>query len=172
MSMYGMTIRPRMMKLGSTTPACHGSKNTSISCKPRKYQGAFDGFGVRVGLAGSSSGASTSSDHTTSSMIMKSAQRNSERTRCGQVWILSSVGLTVGRAAVCARPPGGGATGFTCTSAIALVLRSRARRPIEDGEQPHEDHRQHEHAQPREQRGGDDEDDHQHQAADGVLGIR
>ena len=75
--MYGMTIRPMMMKVGSTTPACHGSKNTSISCRPRKYHGAFDGFGVRVGLAGSSSGASTSSDHTISKTMTKMAHRNS-----------------------------------------------------------------------------------------------
>jgi hypothetical protein len=31
MSMYGITIKPTMIKLGSTTPACQGSKKTSIS---------------------------------------------------------------------------------------------------------------------------------------------
>src|SRR5579862_766311 len=92
MSMYGMTMRPMMMNDGSTTPACHGSKKTSISCRPRKYHGAFDGFGVRVGLAGSSSGASTSSDHTRSSTTMRMAHRNSARTRLGQVCTLSSPG--------------------------------------------------------------------------------
>ncbi len=63
------------MKLGSTTPACQGSKKTSISCRPRKYHGAFDGFGVRVGLAGSSSGASTSSDHTISRSVTTMAHQ-------------------------------------------------------------------------------------------------
>jgi len=38
-----------MIRLGSTTPASHGSKYTSISCSPRKYHGAFDGFGVLAG---------------------------------------------------------------------------------------------------------------------------
>ena len=46
-----------MISVGNTTPACQGSKYTSISCSPRKYHGALDGFGVRVGFAGSSSGA-------------------------------------------------------------------------------------------------------------------
>src|SRR5215470_17694987 len=92
MSMYGITMSPRMMKVGSTTPACHGSKKTSISCRPRKYHGALDGFGVRVGLAGSSSGASTRSDHTSRSRMMPIEIRNSLRTRCGQVCTLSSPG--------------------------------------------------------------------------------
>src|SRR5690554_5041190 len=81
-----------MMKLGSTTPACQGSKNTSISCNPRKYHGAFDGFGVRVGLAGSSRGASTSRDQMTRRSVTKIAHRNSARTKCGQVYTLSSLG--------------------------------------------------------------------------------
>src|SRR5262245_60913725 len=52
MSMYGMTISPMMMNVGRTTPACQGPKKTSISWRPRKYDGAFDGFGVRVARAG------------------------------------------------------------------------------------------------------------------------
>src|SRR5262252_1745367 len=63
MSMNGITISPRMMNVGSTTPACQGSKKTSISWRPRKYHGAFDGFGVRAGLAGSSMGALRSRLH-------------------------------------------------------------------------------------------------------------
>src|SRR6202035_407130 len=91
MSRYGISIRPTIMKLGSTTPAYHGSKNTSISCKPRKYQGAFDGLGVRVGFDGSSSGALMVSDQIVSTAITSNDIRNSLRTRNGQVWSLSSI---------------------------------------------------------------------------------
>src|ERR1017187_4319481 len=91
MSRYGTSIRPTMMKLGNTTPAYHGSKNTSISCNPRKYHGAFDGLGVRVGFDGSSSGALMVSDHMVSTAITSNDIRNSLRTRNGQVWSLSSI---------------------------------------------------------------------------------
>ena len=50
------------------TPAIEASKKTSISCRPRKYQGAFEGLGVRTGLAGSSSGAWIESDQTISTV--------------------------------------------------------------------------------------------------------
>src|SRR5581483_886524 len=52
------------------------------------------GFGVREGLAGSSSGASTSSAQTIRPTVTRTAQMNSARTRCGQVWTLSSPGPT------------------------------------------------------------------------------
>src|SRR5208282_904624 len=90
MSRYGISISPTMMKLGSTTPAYHGSKNTSISCNPRKYHGAFDGLGVRVGFDGCSSGALSNSDHTVNTMITRIDIRNSLRTRNGQVCSFSS----------------------------------------------------------------------------------
>ena len=63
-----------MIRLGSTTPAIHGSKYTSISCRPRKYHGAFDGFGVTARLAGCSSGAFSRIDQT----IRTTEQRISE----------------------------------------------------------------------------------------------
>src|SRR5712691_11941585 len=63
-SMYGMQISPTIIRLGNTTPASHGSKYTSISCSPRKYHGAFDGFGVFAGFAGCSSGAFRKIDQT------------------------------------------------------------------------------------------------------------
>src|SRR5216684_8737879 len=91
MSRYGISIRPTMINVGSTTPAYQGSKNTNISCKPRKYHGAFDGLGVRVGFDGCSSGAFSSSDHTVSTMITSSIIRNSLRTRNGQVCSFSSI---------------------------------------------------------------------------------
>src|SRR5437762_10560781 len=86
-SMYGMQISPTMIRPGNTTPAIHGSKYTSISCSPRKYHGAFDGFGVLFGLAGSSSGASMAIDHTVITVMTMSDVRNSSRTRYGQVWM-------------------------------------------------------------------------------------
>src|SRR5579862_7048460 len=89
-SRYGINISPTIINVGSTTPAYHGSKNTSISCKPRKYHGAFDGFGVRVGFDGCSSGAFSSSDHTVKTMMTSSDMRNSLRTRNGQVCSFSS----------------------------------------------------------------------------------
>src|SRR6202522_1162512 len=93
MSRNGISIRPTMMKLGSTTPAYHGSKNTSISWRPRKYHGALDGLGVRVGFDGCSSGALSSSDHTVNTMMTRIDIRNSLRTRNGQVCSFSSTPL-------------------------------------------------------------------------------
>ncbi len=66
-----------MIRLGSTTPASHGSKYTSISCSPRKYQGALAGFGESVGLAGSSSGAFSTIDHTIITAITTTRQMSS-----------------------------------------------------------------------------------------------
>src|ERR1700690_3099918 len=73
-----------MMSDGITTPAIHGSKYTSISCKPKKYQGAFDGFIVRVGLDGSSSGAFNVIDQIMRIKVTMMAARNSMRSRNGQ----------------------------------------------------------------------------------------
>src|SRR5438046_8146002 len=75
-----------MMRLGMITPAIQGSKYTSISCKPRKYHGALDGFMVRVGLAGSSSGALRVIDHTIRISVTIMVASNSMRSRNGQTW--------------------------------------------------------------------------------------
>ena len=56
------------------------------------HGGALDGLGVRAGLAGSSRGASTRSAHTSRKSVTMIEQRNSLRTRNGQVWTLSSPG--------------------------------------------------------------------------------
>src|SRR6185295_173468 len=56
-SMYGMAMSPTMIMLGSSTPAIHGSKYTSSSWRPTKYQGALEGLGVMFALATSSRGA-------------------------------------------------------------------------------------------------------------------
>ncbi len=76
-----------MISVGITTPAIHGSKYTSISCSPRKYHGAFAGFIVRFGFAGSSSGAFSVIDQTIRIMVTIIAARNSTRKRNGQTWI-------------------------------------------------------------------------------------
>src|SRR3989304_3477662 len=163
MSRYGITISPMMMNEGSTTPACHGSKNTSISCRPRKYHGALDGFGVRVGFAGSSSGASTTSDHTISKTVMKIATRNSRRTRCGQVCTRSSLGLATLRAPACGPLPAAltaCSAGFVCTSAMrGLLLGSRPRRPVDQHQQKNENDREHEHAPSRDHHRDPQEDE-------------
>jgi hypothetical protein len=67
-----------------TTPAIHGSKYTNISCSPRKYQGAFAGFIVKFGFAGSSNGAFNVIDHTIKMIVTMIAARNSIRSRNGQ----------------------------------------------------------------------------------------
>ncbi len=75
-----------MINEGITTPAIHGSKYTSISCRPRKYHGAFEGFIVSVGLDGSSSGAFNVIDHTIRMMVTMIAARNSMRSKNGHTW--------------------------------------------------------------------------------------
>jgi hypothetical protein len=75
--MNGMAIRPMMMRLGSTTPANHGSKYTSDSCRPKKYQGAFEGLGVFVGLAISSRGALMANDQMVRKAMIAMVHTNS-----------------------------------------------------------------------------------------------
>src|SRR6266446_258576 len=82
-SMYGMQINPTMIRPGRTTPASHGSKYTSISCSPRKYHGAFDGFGVLAGFAGCSSGAFRKIDQTMSTTEQRISAISSVYTRSG-----------------------------------------------------------------------------------------
>ena len=77
-------MRPTMISEGMITPAIHGSKYTSISCRPRKYHGAFEGFMVRVGFDGSSSGAFSVIDHTIRITVTMIAARNSMRNKYGQ----------------------------------------------------------------------------------------
>src|SRR5580692_2261629 len=75
-----------MMSVGITTPAIHGSKYTSISCRPRKYHGALAGFIVTLGFDGSASGAPSVVDQTISSAVTRIAATSSLRSRYGQVW--------------------------------------------------------------------------------------
>src|SRR3989442_11297496 len=89
-------MRPTMMKLGSPTPASHGSKYTSISCRPRKYHGAFDGFGVFAGFAGCSSGAFRKIDQTIRTTEHKISEMSSVYTRSGQTHTRSDSAFSIG----------------------------------------------------------------------------
>src|SRR5438270_13045680 len=91
-----MQIRPTMIKLGNTTPASHGSKYTSISCRPRKYHGAFDGFGVFAGFAGCSSGAFRKIDHTMRITEHTISEMSSVYTRSGHTQTRSDSVFSIG----------------------------------------------------------------------------
>src|SRR5210317_2454469 len=59
LSMYGAKINMMMPTPGMVTPATIGWNIVSNSCRPRKYHGAFEGFGVWLLFANWSSGAFT-----------------------------------------------------------------------------------------------------------------
>ena len=71
------------------TPAIIGWNIVSSSCRPRKYHGAFDGFGVWLRLASCSSGALTKTEKTNVNAVHTSAATNSAASRCGHVCTLS-----------------------------------------------------------------------------------
>src|SRR6478609_9303625 len=75
---------------GMVTPATIGWNIVSSSCRPRKYHGAFDGFGVWFGLASCSSGAFTNTEKKNKNAVQASAATNSAASRCGQVCTLST----------------------------------------------------------------------------------
>src|SRR2546428_8232769 len=80
---------------GMVTPATIGWNIVSSSCSPRKYQGAFDGFGVKFGLARLSSGAFTTAENTSRNAVIASDAANSPTRRWGHTWTLSpGVALT------------------------------------------------------------------------------
>src|SRR5712691_11070158 len=143
-------MRPMMINVGATTPACQGSKKTRISCNPRKYQGAFDGLGVRPGFAGSSSGASTSRDQTSKRRRTNSVHKNSLRTRYGQLWTLSSPGPVAFLIDTSTRLP----SGFTsaaiyCTLSTLGVMRWGLRRPVQHHQNQRYQNRSHQHSHGR-----------------------
>ena len=79
---------------GMVTPATIGWNMVRSSWRPRKYQGALDGLGVRLGLASSSSGALTNTEKTNVKAVQTSEATNSPASRWGQVWTLS-IGLAL-----------------------------------------------------------------------------
>src|SRR5262245_37917277 len=80
-----MAIRPTIISVGSATPAIHGSKYTSNSCKPTKYQGAFEGFGVLFGSARGSRGAGISIDQSHKKIVVTKKHRTIVYMKYGQV---------------------------------------------------------------------------------------
>src|SRR4051812_1681972 len=119
LSRYGAKIRMIRPTPGMVTPATIGWNMVSSSCRPRKYHGAFDGFGVWLVLASCSSGALTNTEKMNVKARHASEATNSAARRCGQVCTLSTgVALTswiepllttVSRRWVC--PPGPAPTG-------------------------------------------------------------
>src|SRR3954469_10437743 len=71
------------------TPATIGWNIVSSSCRPRKYHGALDGFGVRLKLAVASSGAFTKAENTSRKNVIANEATNSTTSRCGQTFTLS-----------------------------------------------------------------------------------
>ncbi len=83
LSMYGARISRMSAKPGSVTPATMGWNIVSSSCRPRKYHGALDGFGVALKSASSSSGAFTKIEKISKNAVTASAATNSTTSRCG-----------------------------------------------------------------------------------------
>src|SRR5918997_3753761 len=119
---------------GMVTPATIGWNIVSSSCRPRKYQGALEGFGVRLKLARVSSGALTKAENTSVKAVITRAATNSTTNRWGQVWTLS-VGwartswmepalTTVSSRCVC--PSGPAATGGAAARAAVAVAGARS----------------------------------------------
>ena len=74
---------------GMVTPATMGWNMVRSSCRPRKYHGAFDGFGVLLKSASSSNGAFTTIEKSSRNAVTAKAARNSASNRWGQTWTLS-----------------------------------------------------------------------------------
>src|SRR5918996_1348524 len=85
-SRYGSATRPKGPQTsGNITPDTMGCQYRSISCRPRKYHGAFDGLGVTLGLASSRNGAGASAENTVRNTVTTIRATNSAMSRCGQV---------------------------------------------------------------------------------------
>src|SRR5919202_2298056 len=74
---------------GMVTPATIGWNIVRSSCRPRKYQGAFDGFGVKLKLAPARNGALTTAEKSSRKALHARQSMNSPMSRWGQVWTLS-----------------------------------------------------------------------------------
>src|SRR3954447_10429790 len=75
--------------VGMVTPATIGVYIVSSSCRPRKYHGAFDGFGVWLVSARPSNGALTNAENNVTNAVIDNSAANSIDNRCGHVWTLS-----------------------------------------------------------------------------------
>ena len=76
--------------VGKATPAISGGKRESSSCRPRKYQGALEGFGVMPGLAWPSNGACNQTETRIKKAVIATAAMNSLKTNSGKETTISS----------------------------------------------------------------------------------
>ena len=88
--MYGAKIKRKSANPGIGTPATIGWNIGKSSCNPKKYHGAFDGFGVSLKLASSNKGGFTNIEKITVNAVIANAATNSTIRRCGQTWTLST----------------------------------------------------------------------------------
>src|SRR5207248_10473333 len=87
-SRKGTRIMSTITKVGKATPAISGGNRDSSSCKPRKYQGAFDGFGVMPGLAWPRRGACNQMETMIKKTVMATAAMNSLKMNSGKETII------------------------------------------------------------------------------------
>src|SRR6266511_1506869 len=90
LSKYGVAASATRPRPGIVTPATIGWKYRSSSCRPRKYQGALEGLGVRLEFASSRSGALTKIENSVTKANMAKAATASRMSRWGQTLTLSS----------------------------------------------------------------------------------
>src|SRR5690242_17060824 len=95
LSMYGVIASTPSATPGIVTPATIGWNIVSSSCKPRKYHGAFDGFGVWFTSARPSNGAFTRAENTVMNASSDRIDANSMTNRCGQTCTLSDASARV-----------------------------------------------------------------------------
>ena len=132
-SKYGMAISSTITTVGMMTPARLGCMWSRSSCRFRKYHGAFEGFGVWLGFATSSSGAFTNHAITTRPMTSSTAEKNSGMSRWGHVVSCAWARRAADRMARAdeAPPPAGaaaGAAGLAATATGALTAGAGAAR--------------------------------------------
>src|SRR2546430_1878887 len=89
-SRNGTRIMSTITNVGKATPAISGGKRESSSCRPRKYQGALEGFGVMPGLAWPSNGACNQTETRIKKAVIATAAMNSLKTNSGKETTISS----------------------------------------------------------------------------------
>src|SRR5207245_10941855 len=82
-SRNGTRIMSTITNVGKATPAISGGKRESSSCRPRKYQGALEGFGVMPGLAWPNNGACNQTETRIKKAVIATAALNAWTTNSG-----------------------------------------------------------------------------------------
>src|SRR5438067_3024437 len=83
-SRNGTRIIRTITKVGKATPAISGGKRESNSCRPRKYQGALEGFGVMPGFACPNNGACNQIETSNRKTVIATAAMNSLKMNSGK----------------------------------------------------------------------------------------